>query len=235
MKNTYTKIIVACACLLFVFATRAQDRPAHHHGGGGGFTIGYGTMDVSPLHVFVPGSVAAFNQGQLLLGGMGHAFLGNLVIGGSGSAIIGDKIKTATHNYTLGGGMGTFDFGYLAVNRERLKLFPMLGIGAVGYGLQIVENSSVSAAGIRSDPGREVNINQASVVFDVSLNLFVIPVPIYSERERTYGGFMTGLQVGYIYGPPAADWRFAGGNITDAPDFGLDMFYLKLILGGFGY
>jgi hypothetical protein len=235
MKNVSVKFIVACLCLLFVSQIRAQDRPAIRHAGGGGFTIGYGTMDVSPLHLFVPGGVSSFNNNQLLLGGMGHGFLGNFVIGGSGSAIVGDKIKTGAYNYSLGGGVGTFDFGYLVVNREKVRVFPLLGVGGGGYGIHITENNSVSAAGIRADPSREVNISQGGFVFDLSLNLNVIPVLNYNEKDRSYGGLMTGLKVGYLYGLPSSDWRFSGGDITGGPDFGLNMFYVKLIVGGFGY
>jgi hypothetical protein len=235
MKNTYLKFITACLFCLFISGIRAQDRPAIYHAGGGGLTIGYGTMDVSPLHNFVPGGVSSFSNNQLLIGGMGHGFLGNFVIGGSGSAIIGDKIKTGANNYSLGGGVGTFDFGYLVVNRPKIRLFPLLGVGGGGYGIQITENSSVSAADIRTDPAREINISQGSFVLDFSLNLNVIPVLVYHEKDRSYGGFMTGLKVGYLYGLSSSDWRYSGGDVTGGPDFGLNMFYVKLIIGGFGY
>jgi len=235
MKSTYTTFIVAFSCLLFVSQVRAQDRPVMRHAGGGGFTIGYGNMDVSPLNQFIPAGVGSFDNHQLLLGGMGHGFLGNFVIGGSGSAIIGQKIKTGPYNYSLGGGVGTFDFGYLVVNKPKLRVFPLLGVGGGGYGLQITQNNSVSAADIRTSPSREINISQGGFVLDFSLNLNVIPVLVYDERDRSYGGFMTGLKVGYLYGFPSSNWRYSGGDVTGGPDFGLNMFYVKLIIGGFGY
>lgn len=232
MKNGIKNFLVL-AVVLFAQQSDAQQKASNPSGGGGGFTIGYGSMDVAKLHEFVPPGIKFSNQ-HLLIGGTGHGFNGNLVIGGGGFGIIGDKITTDTINYSLGGGIGTFDFGYLVVNKEKLKVYPMIGIGGGGYGLQISSNKNIAAKNIADNPGHEININRGGFILDLSANLNFIPMLEYNEKDNTYGGFMMGLKVGYIYSIPSSDWKFTGGDITGGPKFGMNMAYLKLIIGGSG-
>ncbi|MHB1279518.1 MAG: hypothetical protein ACYC1Q_14110, partial [Bacteroidia bacterium] len=71
-------------------------------------------------------------------------------------------------------------------------------------------------------------------VLDASVNLNFIPVLHYNEKENTSGGLMCGLKIGYVYSIPGSNWTFSGGDVTGGPKFGLNMPYVKLILGGFG-
>lgn len=62
--------------------------------GGGGITIGYGFMDVSKLHAFVPDVALAFKNDFIVIGGTGHAILNKFVIGGSGFGMTHNVVKT---------------------------------------------------------------------------------------------------------------------------------------------
>lgn len=203
-------------------------------GGGGGFTIGYGTMDVSAFNDFLPDNYPKFNGTHLLMGGMGYGFNNRFVMGGGGSALIGDEIINDSLSASIGGGMGTFNFGYLLVNREQMKIFPMLGLGGGGYGLNITNNSNVSTEDIKADPFREISISKGGFIADVSLHFNFLPGLQTDDESGSSGGFMTGLQVGYLWSFPDSRWEYTGGNITGGPNFGLNMFYVKLILGGMG-
>ncbi|MHB1277926.1 MAG: hypothetical protein ACYC1Q_05970, partial [Bacteroidia bacterium] len=75
-RNTFLVFALLVAC-----ASGAQEKATPLSGGGGGFTIGYGYMDVTRLHDFVPAGVGEFSAMQLLIGGSGHAFNGHWVIG----------------------------------------------------------------------------------------------------------------------------------------------------------
>lgn len=209
----------------------SKDQPS----GGGGFTIGYGYMDISALQKFVPTSVSTFRNEQMVIGGTGHGFIGNFVIGGGGYGIVGDLVKTDTIKYSLGGGIGTFDFGYLLLNKEKVKIYPMIGIGGGGYGIQITKIKAASINEVVNNSSREINISIGGFVFDFSLNLNLIPVINYNEKDKSYGGFMTGLKIGYLFNLPSSNWSFTGGDITGGPNFGLNMVYAKIIIGGFGY
>lgn len=214
---------------------QAQDNPKVQTSGSGGFTIGYGNMDVSGLQKFIPEGTGNFNDQHLLIGGTGHGFIGNIVIGGSGSGMIGSELSTDSFKYSLGGGYGTFDLGYLIVNKEKIKVYPMFGIGGGGYGIQISENQNLSVSEIVSNPSREINVSAGRFIFDFSFNLDLIPALDYNEDTGAYGGLMTGLKVGYIYSLPSSGWSYSGGAINGGPDFGFNMIYAKLIIGGFGY
>lgn len=220
--------------LMTLQLSHVYSQETRRYAGGGGFSAGYGNMDVSDLQVFAPAGIKKFKNDHLLLGGTGHAHLGNFVIGGSGMGMIGDGEMTDSLEVSLGGGLGTFDIGYLVVNRDHVKCYPMIGLGAGGYGISIAQNENVSASDVVNNPGREINISHGGFVIDASLNLDFIPFLQYDEEENSYGGFMTGLKVGYLLGFPTSDWTFAGGDVTGGPDFGLNMIYVKLNLGGFG-
>lgn len=204
-------------------------------GGGGGFTIGYGNMNVSPLHTFVPDNLRQFSNEHLLLGGTGHAVINRFVIGGSGSGIIGSTVSTDTLKANVGGGMGTFDMGYLLLNREQVKLYPLIGIGGGGFGLQVSRSGSISTNTVSNNPGREINLSIGSFLADISINIDLLPTLSYNEETGARESFMTGLRLGYVYSIPTSDWKYAGGSVSGGPDFGFNMFYLKLIIGGFGY
>ena len=237
-KNNYpvNKMLYAFFLLLFLsFNLQAQDNTKVKTSGGGGFTIGYGYMDVSALQKFIPEGIGNFNNQHLLIGGTGHGFIENIVIGGSGSGMIGSELSTDSFKYSLGGGYGTFDLGYLIVNKEKIKVYPMLGIGGGGYSIRISENQSLSVNEIVSNPAREINVSAGRFIFDFSMNLNLVPALDYNEDTGAYGGIMTGLKVGYIYSLPSSGWSYSGGAINGGPDFGFNMIYAKLIVGGFGY
>ena len=231
MKNT---IITVWALLSFVYANAQQVADKKTHMGGGGFTIGYGNMDISKLQVFTPPSTSKLTNDMMVIGGTGHAFLNNFVIGGSGFGIVGDVTKNDSVRVSASGGIGTFDFGYLVVNKAKLKVFPLLGIGGGGFGVQMTKTKNLSASQVSDNPSQEININQGGLVADISINMNLIPNMEYDEKSKSYGGFMTGLKVGYVYSLPRTDWRYSGGEISGGPRFGMNMMYVKLIIGGFG-
>ena len=232
-----TALFTSLACaMLFTYGLYAQEESMRlQASGGGGFTIGYGNMDVSDFQAFLPADTRTLKDDHLVIGGTGHAYLGRLVIGGGGAGLLGDDIVTDSLDISLGGGYGTFDLGYLILNREHVKFFPMLGIGGAGYGISIARNENVSVDNVRNNPAREIDIKKGSIVADVSLNLNLIPFLEYDEKEDSFGGFMAGLKVGYLYSLPSSDWRFTGGDITGGPDFGLNMLYFQVVIGGFGF
>lgn len=220
--------------LIIILCQQTFSQSTSQAGGGGGFTAGYGNMDVTDFQAFLPGESRDLREDHLLLGGMGYGMAGRFVIGGSGMGMIGEQSNTDSLKVSLGGGMGTFNLGYLITNTNKVQFFPMIGIGGGGYGISISRNENISVEEVRENPGREINISKGSFLFDFSLNLHFIPVLTYDEQSNSDGGLMTGLQVGYLASIPSSEWAFAGGDISNGPDFGLNMFYIKMIIGGFG-
>lgn len=202
--------------------------------GGGGVTIGYGFLDVSALHRFTP-SAPSFSNSHLLIGGEGHGFIGRLVVGGAGQGIIANTVQTDSLKVSLGGGMGTFDLGYLLVSKDKMKIFPMLGIGSGGYGISISKNHNVSLAKVAEDPAMEIRINKANFIVDLSINVNFIPLLTEDEDDdRDLGGPMVGFKAGALLSPKGTNWSYTGGDVTGGPAFGMNMFYFKMVVGGFG-
>lgn len=212
-----------------------KDMPGPATMGSGGFHVGYGNFDVSDLQSFLQTDFRRLSDQHLILGGHGHGMRGKFVIGGSGSGIIGKSITGNSMKVSAGGGYGTFDVGYLIVNKQSLKIYPVIGFGGGGFSVNISRNEDVSMDDIRDNPAREINISKGGFIFNLSVNLNFIPELKYDAEENSYGGFMTGLRVGYLYQPASSDWQFAGGDVTNAPDFGLNGPYVTMVIGGFGY
>lgn len=211
----------------------AQENTAIKTSGGGGFMIGYGNFPISDLKAFIP---QGFNVDphHLILGGTGHGIRGRFVIGGSGFGTSGTEINNDSLKISFGGGLGTFDIGYVIVDKTHFKLYPMIGIGGGSYTISIAEKKNLTAGDITKNPRHEININNGGFVIDVSINLNLIPLFEYDENENSYGGFMTGLKIGYLYTVPSDSWSYKGGDIANGPNFGLHGFYVSLMIGGFG-
>lgn len=234
MKNIIFTLSILLVYLSPLNAQDIQEKQDAQMMGGLGLSIGYGYMDVSKLHVFVSDNISKFSSNHLVMGATAFAIRNRCIYGLNGYSITGDLIKTDSINVSLKGGVGTFDFGYIILNKKNLKFYPMIGIGGSGFGIKIDKNKDVSASNISDNPGQEINITKGGFVGDFSLNLNLFPSLECTDKNSSCGGIMTGLKVGYVYSIPSTDWKFAGGDITGGPNFGINMFYVKLIIGGFG-
>lgn len=232
MKKNNSFILI---CLLTILSCPlfSQDTDKPKMMGGGEFSFGYGSFPVSDLEAFLP---YGFNlsSDHLMFGGGGRNFIGRFVIGGSGFGIIGNEINDDSLEINTGGGYGTFDFGYLVIDKPKFKLYPTLGIGGGGYDISIAERKNISAPQIREDPGQEIEISNGGFILDFRINTNWIPILNYSEDKKAFGGYKTGLQLGFLYQVPSTNWSFSGGDVTNGPDFGLQGFYARLVIGGIG-
>lgn len=229
--------IVIALLLVFVSHAHAQkmESKAIMAGGEGGFVIGYGNFDVSDLQVFLPDGFSKPSANHMVIGGEGHAFIQNLVIGGSGLGLVGSSMSNATYQTNFGGGLGTFDFGYLIINKEKVKFFPLLGIGGGSYSVSTSENENISLAQLQTRPSREIGVSSGGMAMQISLRLSLIPALRYDPDENSYGGFMTGLKVGYLFYFPSSEWSYKGGEVHGGPNFGLRGFYASIVIGGSGF
>jgi hypothetical protein len=226
--------VLSILILNAVKAQEANPSVSKTVGGGGGFTIGYNYLDVSAFDQFLPEN-QSLQPNHLSIGGYGNSFIGKFVVGGGGTGMHGSDITTDSLNISAGGGQGTFNVGYLLFKKNNTLLYPLLGIGGGGYSVNIARNNNVPAEEIKDDSFREVDIGTGYFVFDVSLNLNLIPIPQQSDQSLGYGGIMTGLQVGYTSSFSESGFSYSGGNITGASTFRPQMFYVKLVIGGMGF
>jgi hypothetical protein len=200
--------------------------------GGGGFTLGYGQMDIRAFSPFIKNANLPSKSNQFILGITGNRKYDRFMTGLSASLLFGQKIKSDSLSLNFSGVNGTLDLGYLIVNKEKVKVFPMIGAGASLYGMKMKKIKDENATNTASD--RPISIQNAGILFDFSMNVRFIPKRTYQPEKGHKSGFMTGLKMGYMYGLNNSIWRYTGGSITEGPHFGTRMFYVKLVLGGFG-
>ncbi len=225
--------------LLFAFLmvsnviVMAQSDKDFKAGGGGYFSIGYGNYDVGKLQDFLPEGTKELSNDHLLIGGGGHSFKNNFIIGGSGFGITGKSISNDSLKAETSGGMGFLDVGYMIVQNGQIGFYPLVGIGAGGFGININELKKLSLEDVQNDPGRAIEASTGGLMLDFSLNFNFYPS--MKEDEEGYGGLLTGLEVGYNHSFYDGEWEHDGGNITNGPDFNLTGFYAKLKFGGIGF
>lgn len=231
-----TKLLGVFCLVLWCSWTMAQHaQNGVKHEGSGSFNIGYVNLGNSDFQQFLPGDFNQISENYLLLGGEGYGLKGNFLFGISGQAIIGQDESHGEIRTEVSGGMGFLNFGYAVVSQDKIKLFPMLGIGVGGMELSISEVSEFTLSEIIEDPGREITLNVGNFMLDFSLGLDYIPSMQISENGKEGGGFKTGIRIGYILGFNNDKWEYGGGEVRGAPDFGMNAFYVKLIIGGHGF
>jgi hypothetical protein len=231
------KLLVGMA-VVFSLSLIAQDEPVVNFNSRmmmGEFNIGYGNWDISKMQAFVPDNVAKMRNDQLLIGLSTRMFLNKFVVGASLSAVSGGTTKTTTLRITQNGGLASIDFGYLILSNDKIKIYPLVGLGAGGYGLTIMESVTLTPGDIMNEPGREINLKLNQFVLDGSVNLNVIPLVRFREKRDFYTGLVTGIKVGYLLGFPSSDWKYSGGDIVNGPSMGMNMLYFKVVLGRIMY
>ena len=233
MKSTLFSSFVLTLSFLFFLPGMAQD--GRKYEGSGSFNIGYAQINNTDFQAFLPGDYPSIGENYFLIGGEGYGLKENFLFGMSGQALLGGKQSNGGISTKISGGMGFLHFGYTVVNQDRIKLFPMLGIGGGSMELRISEDSGVSLGDIVSDPGREVSLSVGNVILDFALGMDYLPYWEVEENGQEGGGIKTGIRIGYMLGFNNDKWEYGGGEIGGAPNFGLSSFYVKLVIGGHGF
>lgn len=229
MKKTLLILI-----LIGLMDTQAQTSNTFKTGGGG-FTIGMGAVNLKALQPYVNGRDLSKNGSQLIFGITGNKKYRRTMTGLTAGIMIGEKIKTDSLNYSFSGLSGSFDFGYLIVDQEHFKCFPMIGLGLNNYGVKIKRQSDESIPSVVTYSDRPIKIYNTGINLDLSINFRFISNYKTNPKDQSKAAFMSGLKIGYVHGFDNSIWRYTGGSITNGPAFGMRMYYIKLVLGGFGY
>ncbi len=172
-------------------------------------------------------------------GGGGFGLLGRWMLGGYGlysgfPEITKDSI---TSQVSLGSGM--FTIGYLSKVKERMFLYPYLGVGGSGITIKIsneaIENTVEFDSRNPLKPQEKSDYSIGGIAFDLggSLQYFLIP----PSSEGGHGGMLLGLQAGcggtFISG---TRWKDSQGRTVKGPEgiFHLSP-YVRLTIGGGGF
>jgi hypothetical protein len=205
--------------------------------GRGFFQAGYLGLDVDDVNAALAGAgFPTLDRGTVTLGGGGYATRGRFVIGGEGHGILSQDQPAVDGSVQIGldGGYGLFKVGYLAYSEDGFDVYPTVGIGGGGLSLSIVERSAPTFDDILEDPARSSRLSTGMFLLDLGVSgdyRFMKRV----DEDGGGGGLLVGFQAGYVFAPGSSDWRLDDINgVAGGPDLGVQGFYIRLSLGGWG-
>jgi hypothetical protein len=203
-------LLFSIALIVVVFSflnSQNVNSSGRFFGGSGYFSFGVSFLSLDKLNqVLGDNNRAQFQSSFLNIGGGGYGVLNKIMIGGEGFGILSQKRDKENFRSVLSGGYGFFNLGYIIYDGEKLRFYPMVGIGGGGLNLKIFEMS-------------EVDFKDA----------------VEYKIGRRYGGWMLGLKVGYVFSPVVGDWKLGDEVVLrNGPEVGINGFYLMLNFGGYG-
>jgi hypothetical protein len=221
MKRIYSFLFV-----IFSTTTFAQ----YSYSSGGAFTFGVQSLPASDLAGFFEQTPELSNT-SFSFGGYGVWQVKNFMFGFKGAGVYGAPVEENGLQYRHQAGYWSADIGYKIINRDKFGFYPLIGIGygGVSYSISSTEDIDVSTGQVLN--GGDFNWN--GLVIDVGFraeHLFG-----FKSAGSGKGGGILGLEAGYMFSPQGSDWTTnGGGDIIGGPDFSMNGFYARLLIGGMG-
>lgn len=221
---------------LFLAASSLSLQSQKTFGGSGYFEVGIQTLDVDPLNNFINTFGYDDLQGaNITIGGGGHFVVKDFILGGRGGFIGQDGVQNQDFRLDYGGGFGQFYFGYKVIRSGGWFVFPEVGVGFIGSGIDIRPRyADANLEEVMSNPDA---FNDAGVSLGSFGGLYSVQVNaqyFFKQKENASYGGMLGLSIGYRLATNG-DWENAGGTSFNAtPDFQPGGFFASLTIGG-GY
>lgn len=153
--------------------------------------------------------------------GFGGMYANGWIVGGEGYFLSSYQLSNQTLN-SLDGGLGYVFVGYELVRKERFSLAGLLGIGAGGVRLSILEAPSSAEFDefVQGSTANGAMVSTGYALGQASLSAhFYVP-----------GGQLIGLKVG-AYGTPSRAWEGPFGSLTNAPEDRFSGVFATLMLG----
>lgn len=214
-----------------VLATAAQAQ--FTSGGGGAFSFGAMSAPVDKLAAFAPGVEMPSNT-AFSWGGYGYFQFNKFLVGFKGYGYYGGVVENDSYTMSNDGGSFLIDFGYKIVNQERLFVYPFVGAGIGGFGHNRSQKGNIDLIDGMMPQPNNFSASWVGAVFDVGFRVEkMLSMGERGKGER--GGGFVGLEAGYQFSPENNNWKTAGrGDISNAPNFAFNGFYVRALLGGFG-
>lgn len=230
-KIVTTLVIVAMMCLFSVSIAQAQGKEG---AGMGYFMYGGSKIGINTLNASLEDKgYAKLSDNFISTGGGGQGIIGKLIIGGEGHGLGGKQTTSGSYKSSLSAGYGFFNLGYLIYSTGHLNVYPLLGLGAGGITLKILETGTApSFDDILDDPKRGVELSTGGFLLNLALGTEYFL--ILGRDERGEGGLVFGLRIGYTLAPFKRDWEMDGEYISDGPKMGITGPYIRLMIGGGG-
>jgi hypothetical protein len=211
-------VVVLLNVLVLVFAQRSRAL----YGGFGWFETGIQQTNLENLNNELKANYSAeLNETFISLGGGGYSVIKNLMLGGEGKGFRTNSSSGNNTAITMTGGYGLFDLGYMVYYRQKLSIFPKLGLGAGGITLETAKkNTDFSGA---------LSLGQTSTE---TYETYLIDVGLGVMYQVSH--WMVGIHAGYLYALTDDKWSAADIELSNGPAINLTGVYMKLTIGGGG-
>ncbi len=198
-------------------------------GGMGFFDLGLRSINVSGINEVLTGyGYDALPSTFLSLGGFGYSLHGKILLGGGGYSLNTGTIRSKDRIFSISGGAGFFEAGYMITRLGPVRLFPILSIGGGGISLTISDTAGVSFDDIvQEGQFRQMNLEGGHVAIGGRL-MGIIPL-----SRTPAGNLALTISAGYTYSPEFS-LTSPYVRISDAPTASISGFYFSIGVGG-GY
>ncbi|MDZ7846461.1 MAG: hypothetical protein U5L96_06680 [Owenweeksia sp.] len=132
--------------------------------------LGYGNFPVSELGAFAPDDRVPRSD-FFLFGLNSQASRNRLVLKYTLSYALGQNTSNDSLSLSIFAGNFSLGGGYLLVDQEQFKLYPLVAPGFNFTYISISEDRNLSLQEVMEDPGREINMYRLGFMLDFSLNL----------------------------------------------------------------
>ena len=204
---------------------RTRARAAH-------VTLGVRTMDFAAVNErLAANQYPTLDSEMFTLGFGGYQQFDRFLIGVDLAGFGTSPKETANGDYKVGvsGGIAQFDLGYAALQRDRLLLYPLVGIGGAGTTLQLQHNREVPFDDMLADPGRSSSATIGAFVITPTIALeYVIAA---GSPRRGIRGLALGLQSGYTLTSRNGSWHMHQSDLAAGPTLDLDGFFVVVTMG----
>ena len=207
----------------------AQERDAPGEDGGGGLRVavqaGYQAVDLEALNARLDGrGIPTFGEDYLTVGATAGVVLDPVLLEAEAEALVQKERITEDFERTLGGGRVQLNLGYPLYATERLQLRPYGGLGVGTIRFESVETGPVPFDELLDDAGPAARLHNTELVLQLGLG-----------GDVDLGGWSLGARAGYSFAPNAGDWKAEDVQILEAPDVGIEGFFVKGSVGFGGW
>ena len=172
-----------------------------------------------------------FDSRYITTGGHIRLNLGNFFIGGERYGFRSETTRTGSYEYFVRGGYSLIETGYYFHVMEKIRFYPLVGIGRGDIVLSIYERNSSDFDDVIFNPGRGVDVSQGFLLLNISIGID------YFIQIIQKGGFIIALQCGYNQEITDANWdmfqegRNTGTDINNGPDISFSGFAGHISIG----
>lgn len=147
-------------------------------GGSGGFYFGGKFYDPASYQYFLPDQAESLGSNLITLGGGAMGVFNDWVVGGYGFYRGGDRLSVESnqiYSYSLNGGGGYFNIGYVIFQGADWLIYPLAGIGVEGLKLNKTIDEDV---GYSPDQLLSAEYNWTSPMLEISLAYDIYPLSL---------------------------------------------------------